>query len=61
MHHKSTNFGRGLLADALLICGAMMLAVGAGLVYLPAGLLVGGGLCMLGGIVAALPGNGGGG
>ncbi len=57
MRHKN-DVWRGLLADALLVCGAVLLAVGAGLVYLPAGLLTGGGLCMLGGIAAALPGKG---
>ena len=46
MRHKN-DVWRGLLADALLVCGAVLLAVGAGLVYLPAGLLTGGGLCML--------------
>lgn len=36
------------LADLVLVGGAVAVAVGAGMIYLPAGLIVGGGLAVAG-------------
>jgi len=36
-----------MLADILGIAGALLLAIGAGMVYLPAGIIVAGALCVI--------------
>lgn len=59
MQDKQKAPWRGLAADGLLVAGGVLCAVGAGMIYLPAGLLCGGVLCMLGGWLAALSGKGG--
>lgn len=41
------------LPDALLLSGASAIAYGAGLVYLPAGFIVGGGFALAAGWLAA--------
>ena len=38
--------------DVLLVCGAGTVAVGCGMIYLPAGLITGGVLAMAGAVVA---------
>lgn len=43
----------GWLPDALLIGGATSLAYGAGLIYLPAGFIVGGLVAITGGVLLA--------
>lgn len=40
--------------DLLLIAGAAVTAVGAGMIYLPAGLITGGVLAMAGAVLASL-------
>lgn len=42
---------RGRLADGVLILGAAVLTAGVGMIYLPAGLIAGGGLLMAGAIL----------
>lgn len=42
---------RGRLPDMVLVLGAAVLTVGVGMIYLPAGLIVGGGLLMAGAIL----------
>lgn len=41
----------GRLADLALILGAAVLTAGVGMIYLPAGFIVGGGLLMMGAIM----------
>lgn len=41
----------GHLGDFALLGGAVLVSVGAGLIYMPAGLIVGGGLLILGAIL----------
>ena len=40
-------------ADLALICGGCLVALGAGMIYLPAGVMTAGALLILGGLVAA--------
>lgn len=42
---------RGQLPDLVLVLGAAVLTAGVGMIYLPAGLIVGGGLLMAGAIL----------
>lgn len=41
-------------ADLVLVAGAAAVAVGAGLIYLPAGLITGGALAMAGAVLGAM-------
>ena len=45
-------------ADLILVAGAAAVAVGAGMVYLPAGLIPGGVLAMAGAVLFTLGGDG---
>ena len=45
-------------ADLILVAGAAAVAVGAGMVYLPAGLIAGGVLAMAGAVLFTLGGDG---
>ena len=45
--------GVGLLIDAVAVAGAVLLSVGAGQVYTPAGLIVGGICCIAAAVVIA--------
>lgn len=49
----------GLICDLLAILGAALISIGTGLIYLPAGLIVGGSLCVVSAIVAARAFSGG--
>lgn len=40
------------LAELALLGGAVLVAVGAGLIYLPAGLITGGGLAIVGAVLS---------
>ena len=42
-----------MLPDVLLISGAILVSIGAGLVYIPAGVIVAGLLCIVGAFKAA--------
>lgn len=53
-------FIRSWLADLLLVGGGAAVTAGAAMVYPPAGWLVGGGLAMALGVLAARGSNGGG-
>lgn len=44
---------RGAVIDLLVIGGAALVSVGAGLIYLPAGILAAGGLSILGAVLMA--------
>lgn len=44
--------------DLVMVAGAAAMAVGCGLIYLPAGLIVGGALAIAGAILSALGGDG---
>lgn len=44
----------GHLAELVLLTGAVLVSVGAGMVYLPAGLIVGGGLAVAGAVMSLL-------
>lgn len=57
MRDKENTPWRGVAADVLLVSGGVLCAVGAGLIYLPAGLLAAGVLCLLGGWLAAKGGE----
>ncbi len=46
-------------ADLLLVAGAVMVSVGAALIYAPAGWLAGGALTIVGGVLAARGESGG--
>ena len=41
---------RKLISDCISVCGAIAIAVGTGLIFLPAGLIVGGALALAGGL-----------
>ena len=41
-------------ADLVLVAGAAAVAVGAGLIYLPAGLITGGAMAMAGAVLSAM-------
>ena len=43
--------------DLVLVAGAAAVAVGAGMIYLPAGFIVGGVLAMAGAVLASLEGG----
>lgn len=43
---------KAALPDMVLIAGAVVLTMGVGMIYLPAGLIVGGGLMMTGALLA---------
>lgn len=45
------------LGDAVLIAGAAAVAVGSGMIYLPAGLIVGGLLAIAGAVLSSLGGD----
>lgn len=45
------------LAELVFLAGAAAVAVGAGMIYLPAGLIVGGGLCIAGAVIAMIGGG----
>lgn len=49
---------RRYAADLVLVAGAVAVAVGAGLIYLPAGLITGGLLAMAGAVLSCLGGGG---
>ena len=54
------NLIRGLArycADLVLLGGAVAVAVGAGMIYLPAGLIAGGGLAIAGAVLSSLGGG----
>lgn len=42
------------LAELALVGGAVVVAVGAGMIYLPAGLIVGGGLAVAGAVLSIM-------
>jgi len=42
----------GHLAELILLAGAAAVAVGAGMIYLPAGLITGGGLAVAGAVIS---------
>ena len=42
----------GHLAELVLLAGASAVAVGAGMIYLPAGLITGGGLAIAGAVLS---------
>ena len=44
----------GHLAELVLLAGAALVAVGAGMIYLPAGLIAGGGLAAAGAVLSML-------
>lgn len=44
--------------DLVLLGGAVAVAVGAGMIYLPAGLIAGGGLAIAGAVLSSLGGGG---
>lgn len=44
---------RDLIANSLLIYGVIQISVGVGMVYLPAGLVVFGAFCVIGGYLLA--------
>ena len=48
-----TIYGAGLLADILAAAGALLLSFGAGAVYAPAGLIVGGICCICAAVIVA--------
>ncbi len=41
----------GLVVDGLFVAGAVLVSVGAALVWLPAGLIAGGGMCIVGAVL----------
>lgn len=45
-------------ADALMVAGAAVITAGITMIYLPAGLIAGGIMCIIGGVLAALDGGG---
>ena len=45
------------LAELVFLAGAAAVAVGTGMIYLPAGLIVGGGLAIVGAVVAMAGGG----
>ncbi len=45
-------------ADLVLLGGAVTVAVGAGMIYLPAGFIAGGGLAIIGAVLSSLGGGG---
>lgn len=47
------------LAELVFLAGSACVAVGAGMVYLPAGLIVGGGLAIAGAVIAMVGGGDG--
>lgn len=49
----------GLICDLLAILGAALISIGAGMIYLPAGLIVGGSLCVATAVIAARAFSGG--
>ena len=54
------NLIRGLTrycTDLVLLGGAVAVAVGAGMIYLPAGLIAGGGLAIAGAVLSSLGGG----
>lgn len=54
------QFWRGLsryAADLIMVAGAAAVAIGAGMVYLPAGLIVGGMLAVAGAVLNSLGGG----
>lgn len=50
MRHLRETLARWL-PDMVLVLGAAVLTTGVGMIYLPAGLIVGGGLLMVGAIL----------
>lgn len=49
----------GLICDIIAVLGAVLISIGAGLIYLPAGLIVGGLLCIATAVIAARAFSGG--
>lgn len=49
---KLVNGLMGHLAELALVAGAAAVAVGAGMIYLPAGLITGGGLAIAGAVLS---------
>lgn len=49
---KLVNGLMGHLAELVLLAGAAAMAVGAGMIYLPAGLITGGGLAIAGAVLS---------
>lgn len=49
---KLVNGLMGHLAELVLLAGAAAVAVGAGMIYLPAGLITGGGLAIAGAVLS---------
>lgn len=49
---KLVNGLMGHLAELALVAGAAAVAVGAGMIYLPAGLISGGGLAIAGAVLS---------
>ena len=49
---KLVNGLMGHLAELVLLAGASAVAVGAGMIYLPAGLITGGGLAIAGAVLS---------
>lgn len=50
----------GHLSELALLAGAAAVAVGAGMIYLPAGLIAGGVLCIIGAVLSLWGGEDGG-
>ncbi len=57
MKHLKKVLGR-YAADLILVGGATAVAVGAGLIYLPVGLIAGGLLAIAGAVLSTLGGDG---
>lgn len=53
MKSKLIAFAKDWLGDAFLVCGASAVTTGAGLVYAPAGWIVGGCFAIAAGVLAA--------
>lgn len=49
---KLVNGLMGHLAELVLVAGAAAVAVGAGMIYVPAGLITGGGLAIAGAVLS---------
>lgn len=49
---KLVNGLMGHLGELVLVAGAAAVAVGAGMIYLPAGLITGGGLAIAGAVLS---------
>lgn len=59
MKERIRRAWRGLVVDLLLVSGAMVVSVGVGLIYFPAGLITAGVLTMVGAKLAAAGERGG--